>query len=761
MGVELDWSLNRPADIVGNVLAGYEHGRQMRTQRETDNALRQYATDPAGGTNALIQADPRLGISVRNSDREAALAASRFNREDKAAGRADDQAVLTRQRQATVDVFQAALAVPDGPRRHQVLADAIRSRSDAWEPGQIEKIAQALSSPQADTSDQNLRAQVLAHSGDPDAGAVNYTPNMVRRDRNGVVIGVGASEPVVTGNLWHQPELPAVGSRQGDPSPAPTAAPGMAAPPAGGAPGGAAGPAQPVSYQPPVNGPVTSGFGHRERPTAGATSDHHGIDFGVPVGTPVAAAAGGTVIPAPAGQGGLGNSVWIRHPDGSTTIYGHLEHPGPAPGTQVQAGENIGQSGATGTVTGPNLHFEYLDAQGHPRDPRPLLHPAGAAPATGDQSAPGGDYPPGYHPLPDTPAQRRQAANDAERLQMERRRLAIAERGGHEPTATDRQRHPNVDWIDEHGRPQYAPASAGSGTPTLSHDAIESAAAQYLLDHGSIRNISARGGSGAANRDAIINRSAEMERETGSSGADTYVRTQGVHAASQALSRQTNLRTTVAGFTRTFDQNASTAIQLAGRGTAGGPPVINRWIQAGRRSISGDADVAAFDAAVRTVASEYAKISEGNTGAGGSSVEARRAAEELLNANMTPEQFRRVIGVMTADNQHRIAGMDQGITELRTAIRGGGGTPDAPAAATPRLPPPETFIGGHAGPRPPPAARPALRTEADTTPRARTRPASPDRLPTAAVSALRDGHNTTFGNGQVWTLRGGRPVRVQ
>ena len=127
-------------------------------------------------------------------------------------------------------------------------------------------------------------------------------------------------------------------------------------------PGGA------LHFQAPVSGPISSGFGERARPTAGASTEHWGVDYAVPVGTPVAAAANG-VVEFAGQRGGYGNAVVIKHADGSTTLYGHLSTIGVKAGQQVQGGEQIAASGATGTVTGPNLHFGRYDAQGRPINP--------------------------------------------------------------------------------------------------------------------------------------------------------------------------------------------------------------------------------------------------------------------------------------------------------------------------------------------------------------------------------------------------------
>jgi murein DD-endopeptidase MepM/ murein hydrolase activator NlpD len=91
----------------------------------------------------------------------------------------------------------------------------------------------------------------------------------------------------------------------------------------------------------------------------GVQKDHKGTDYGAPAGTPVRTVADGVVTFA-GRQGGYGNYVVIRHPDNAATAYAHLERIAVRVGQRVQQGQNIGTVGATGTATGPNLHFEYL-----------------------------------------------------------------------------------------------------------------------------------------------------------------------------------------------------------------------------------------------------------------------------------------------------------------------------------------------------------------------------------------------------------------
>lgn len=126
---------------------------------------------------------------------------------------------------------------------------------------------------------------------------------------------------------------------------------------------------------PPISGTptISSLFGPRAQPTAGASTDHQGIDYAVPVGTAVLAAGSGTVIFAGT-QTGYGNVVEIDNGGGVTTLYGHLSSIGVSVGQTVSDGDQIALSGATGTVSGPNLHFGVYD-NGVAVDPTTQLLP--------------------------------------------------------------------------------------------------------------------------------------------------------------------------------------------------------------------------------------------------------------------------------------------------------------------------------------------------------------------------------------------------
>lgn len=93
---------------------------------------------------------------------------------------------------------------------------------------------------------------------------------------------------------------------------------------------------------------------------------NNGVDFGAPVGTPIYAAAGGTVIIAKddgGWNGGYGNYVVVKHSNGVQTLYAHMTSVLTSAGAQVSQGKQIGTVGNTGRSTGAHLHFEVRGAK--------------------------------------------------------------------------------------------------------------------------------------------------------------------------------------------------------------------------------------------------------------------------------------------------------------------------------------------------------------------------------------------------------------
>ena len=109
---------------------------------------------------------------------------------------------------------------------------------------------------------------------------------------------------------------------------------------------------------------ITSQFGYRTDPFTGEISYHSGTDIAAPYGTPVLAAAGGTVTVANATDpwgGSYGYYVKIQHDGTFDTLYAHCSGICVTPGQQVRQGEVIGYVGSTGNSTGNHLHFEVWE----------------------------------------------------------------------------------------------------------------------------------------------------------------------------------------------------------------------------------------------------------------------------------------------------------------------------------------------------------------------------------------------------------------
>jgi murein DD-endopeptidase MepM/ murein hydrolase activator NlpD len=106
----------------------------------------------------------------------------------------------------------------------------------------------------------------------------------------------------------------------------------------------------------PVDGVVSSPFGHRDLPIEGATTEHKGVDIAGTAGSSVVAAAAGTVETAGPANG-YGNLVQLLHA-GLRTRYGHLQSISVKKGDTVVQGQEIGKLGSTGVSTGAHLHFE-------------------------------------------------------------------------------------------------------------------------------------------------------------------------------------------------------------------------------------------------------------------------------------------------------------------------------------------------------------------------------------------------------------------
>ena len=124
---------------------------------------------------------------------------------------------------------------------------------------------------------------------------------------------------------------------------------------------------------------ITSGFGYRRSPGGVGSTNHMGVDYGIPQGTPLAVKKPGKVIDTTVPAIGNNGEVYIQHDDGSRSRYLHMSKVAVSPGSVVTPGTLIGETGGqpgtpgAGPTTGPHLHFEYYPTRsGGPVDGSPF-----------------------------------------------------------------------------------------------------------------------------------------------------------------------------------------------------------------------------------------------------------------------------------------------------------------------------------------------------------------------------------------------------
>jgi hypothetical protein len=113
-----------------------------------------------------------------------------------------------------------------------------------------------------------------------------------------------------------------------------------------------------------------SGYGLRFHPVDNKDKPHRGVDFPVPVGTPIYALAPGKIAVKANDSNGWGYYIKIAHDDGTYSLYAHMKNPSSfRVGDSVKQGQQIGLSGRSGKSTGPHLHLELYDKDNKQIDP--------------------------------------------------------------------------------------------------------------------------------------------------------------------------------------------------------------------------------------------------------------------------------------------------------------------------------------------------------------------------------------------------------
>ena len=232
-------------------------------------------------------------------------------------------------------------------RRLQELSDAANKVEEAQDELEAEKVEledtkKDLDDTQAEMNEKNKESEALLQELLQKADDLQALEEECKEQENAFLKQIAAME--VQFNAAKQREWEAWKATS---VPATTAGGGSS-----GNSGGSSGGWQvPCSYT-----SITSPFGNRKSPTAGASSYHQGVDLDTGTGDPVYATRAGVVTVAGWGNA-AGNYVQINHQDGFSSIYMHLRDYCVSAGQIVSAGQLIGATGATGITTGDHLHF--------------------------------------------------------------------------------------------------------------------------------------------------------------------------------------------------------------------------------------------------------------------------------------------------------------------------------------------------------------------------------------------------------------------
>lgn len=226
-------------------------------------------------------------------------------------------------------------------------------------------------------------------------------------------------------------------------------------------------------------------------------------------------------------------------------------------------------------------------------------------------------------------------------------------------------------------------------------EAIANAAARYNID-GTLPPMG-MGKAGTMGRAAILNQAAILAQKSGLSGDEQRTNQLGNKANAAALSKLQQQQTMVGAFEKNANKNADMALALSGQVDRTGVPIFNAWMQAGQKSITGNAKLAEFHASNETFVNEYAKIMSGSMGNTAVSDSARNQAKSLLSTAQTPEAYAAVVNRLRLEMQNRMAGFE----EEKAALRGSmstnykpPGAATAPAAQTTKTPVASGMFGG-------------------------------------------------------------------
>lgn len=215
-----------------------------------------------------------------------------------------------------------------------------------------------------------------------------------------------------------------------------------------------------------------------------------------------------------------------------------------------------------------------------------------------------------------------------------------------------------------------------SQAAAMSHEALVNAATRYNID-GTLPPL---GMGGSSARTAILNIAAELN--AGVDPTDQRLRQISATAGIGSLKALVKNEGAVGAFEKTFTKNVDLALSLNDQRNHSGIPVAQRWLNAGRKAISGDPELRQFDIAIKSVVNEYTKIISGSMGNTALAQSEIKRMEDKLNSAQTPEEVRAVFEFMKRETQNRMAGFKEQKADTLASISGKP-NPDAATSAAP------------------------------------------------------------------------------
>jgi len=233
-------------------------------------------------------------------------------------------------------------------------------------------------------------------------------------------------------------------------------------------------------------------------------------------------------------------------------------------------------------------------------------------------------------------------------------------------------------------RSRFAKLAVGAGDinlPKLDQATIDFYAKQSLAGDNSWQVGLARGKVGQQLIAAVKDRIPQLAKETGQSPQDVSSNKAQMAALTKTLADRQKYSTAVEQLQGTLTKQADLVESLLAKGASGaGSPVLNKWLQAGRKA-TGDADVRAFNAAIVGLAREHQRVLTSPLSNAQLHASSQETADTLLNTADTPDAIRAVIGVMRKEAANGKLQADETVSELKAKLAGlGKGT-----SATPKV----------------------------------------------------------------------------